>query len=135
MGLAGVNIVSDERVVRFVSDHLGAYVPPYVALGTERDGKIVNGVILNVFEQNSVHVSAAGTGWTRQFITSLGDYVYRRLGYGRMTVVTENEDVVEYAKRLGGQVEGVMRNHFGDGRNATVVGLLREDFRYVTRDR
>lgn len=126
-------IVSDERVVRFVSKVLGVgFVPPYTAMGVERDGQIVGGVLFNVFEGADVHVSAAGAGWTRGFLRAVGDYVYGTLACERMTLTTEQPAVAALALRLGGQVEGQLRSHFGPGRDAILIGVLRDDWRYAT---
>lgn len=126
-------IVVDERVARFVSARIGkGFSPPYTAMGIERDGEIVAGAIFNGFEHPDLHVSIAGSGWTRQFIREVGRFVYDFLGYERMTVTTEQPKVAEYARRLGGEVEGRLRNHFGKGRDGIIVGILKEDWRFGT---
>lgn len=107
-----------------------ALCPPYTALGLERDGVLVGGVVFNVFEGADVHITAAGTGWTRGFLRAVGDYVFRQLGCLRFTMETEKPEVAEYAKRLGGEVEGRLRDHFGEGRDAIIIGVLKKDFVY-----
>lgn len=126
--MAVLATVSGERVARFVSGRLGAFCPPFVCVGVERDGEIIGGVLINHFEHNDVHVSLAGSGWTKGFIKAVGEYVYQSLGYGRMTAVTESQKVADYAVRLGGVIEGRMRNHFGPGRDAMIIGILREEW-------
>jgi RimJ/RimL family protein N-acetyltransferase len=124
-----MNFVAGDEVARFVSQELGfGLFPPYTAMGIERDGKIVAGVLFNCFEGADVHVSIAGHGWTRGFIEAVGGYVFGTLGCERMTCTTEKPDVVDYAKRLGGQVEGCLRNHFGRGRDGIIIGILRDEF-------
>ncbi|MDH4991300.1 GNAT family protein [Aquamicrobium lusatiense] len=122
-------IVADERVARFVSGAVGhGFVPPYTCIGIERSGQVVAGVIFNCFEGSDVHFTAAGSGWTRAFLAEIGNYVFNTLKCERMTAVTEQPRVVRLAERLGGQVEGLLRNHFGKGRDAFVVGILKEDY-------
>jgi len=122
-------IVTDMRVAVFVSAHLGfALCPPFTAMGIERDGEIVAGVVFNVFEGADVHVSIAGTGWTGSFIRAVGSYVFDQLGCERMTAQTRDPKVIRYAERLGGKVEGCKRNHFGPGKDATIIGILREEW-------
>lgn len=122
-------IVTDERVALFVSQACDvAFVPPYTCMGIERDGEIIGGVIFNVFEGADLHVSVAGKGWSRSFFRSVGQYVFDQLGCERMTAITENPDVVAIAERLGGQVEGLLRNHFGKGRDGFLIGILKEDY-------
>lgn len=124
-------IVSGEPVARFVSESLGfGLCPPYVAVGIEKDGKIVGGALLNHFEGADVHVTLAGSGWTAGFVRAVGSYVYDTLGCERMTAVTGCATVAGYARRLGGQIEGCMRSHFGPGKDGIIVGILREEWRY-----
>jgi hypothetical protein len=124
-------IVSDGRVAEFCANALGVlFYPPFQCLGIERDGEIIAGVIFNVFEANDVHLSAVGSGWTREFLAECGHHVYGTLGKGRMTFLTESPRVARYAVRLGGKVEGLMRDHYGEGRNAIVVGILKSEYRY-----
>lgn len=124
-------IVADDRVVTFVSNNLGAsFVPPFTSLGIEKDGEIIAGVILNVFEGADVHISVAGSGWTRGFLADFGNYVFDQLRCERVTAITEQPKVVRLAERLGGQVEGLMRNHFGVGRDAYIVGILKSEYRF-----
>lgn len=129
-------IVTVEEVARFVSRALGfGLYPPYTAMGIERDGRIVAGVLFNCFEGADVHVTIAGTGWTPGFVRAVGAYVYDQMGCERMTCTTEQAEVVDYALRLGGQVEGRLRNHFGKGRDGIVIGILRDEFLSVKKPR
>lgn len=126
------SIVSDDRVVKFVSDLTGkAFCPPYTAMGIERDGKIVGGVLFNVFEGSDIHVSVAGSGWTRDFLRAVGDYVFGLLGCERMTAITSNELTATFVERLGGKHEGVLRNHFGPGIDGIVGGILRDEWLFA----
>lgn len=127
-------IVTDERVALFVSQACDvAFVPPYTCMGIERDGEIIGGVIFNVFENFDVHVTVAGSGWSRSFCQAVGDYVFNQLKCERMTAVTGSPAVVHLALRLGGQVEGLLRNHLGKGRDGFVVGILKEEYRFGIR--
>lgn len=127
-------IVCDERVARFVSEQLGfALCPPYSVMGIERDGEIVGGVLFNQFEGANIHFSAAGKGWTLGFMRAVGEYVFGQLGCERMTATTESPLVADYAERLGGQREGLMRSHFGKGRDAIIVGVLRDEWKFRSK--
>lgn len=124
-------ICSGEPVARFVSQWLGfGLCPPYTAMGLLRGDEIVAGVLFNQFEGADVHVTAAGTGWTRGFLQACGRYVFETLDCERVTVTTEHEGVAMLAERLGGVREGLMRNHFGRGRHGIIVGILRDEYRY-----
>lgn len=124
-------IVADERVARFVSGQLGfGLCPPYAVIGIERDGEIVAGALFNHFEGADVHVTLAGSGWSRGFLRMVGRYVYGQLGCERMTAVTACEDVAGFAKRLGGQIEGRLRSHFGPGQDAYICGILASEWKF-----
>ena len=129
-----MSIITDERVAFFVSQQLGvAFCPPLTCLGTERNGKVINGIIFNQFEGPNVHMSAAGKCWSLGFVRAVGEYVYTQLSCIRMTVTTESPDVVDYALRLGGALEGVMRDYYGEGRDAYLVGVLRDEWRFARK--
>lgn len=126
-----IKIVDDERVAAFVSEKLDVqFLPPYTTIGLERDGDIIAGALFNCFEGYDVHMSVAGHGWTKGFLADVGHYVFDVLKCERLTALTEQPKVVQLAERLGGQVEGLMRNHFGPQRDAFVVGILKEDYRF-----
>lgn len=125
-------IVADDRVAKFVSEKLGfGLCPPFTCMGIERNGEIIAGVIMNVFESEDVHISAVGRGWDRAFLEAWGDYTFNTIGCHRATMITESEYVAKLAVRLGGKIEGRLREHFGHGRDAIVVGVLAREYRYA----
>jgi hypothetical protein len=124
-------IVTDERVALFVSEHLGStIIPPYTSIGVERGGEIVTGVVFNHFEAADIHMTVAGNCWTKGLLADIGEYVFGQLKCLRITAVTEQPHVVRLAERCGGQVEGLMRNHFGEGRDGYLVGFLKQDWKF-----
>lgn len=126
-----MRFVGDERVARFVGQQVNRIVyPPFTAIGTEVDGEIVNGAVFNCFTGPSCHVTIAGHGWTRGFLAEVGHYVFGTLKCERITVITEQPKVVRIAERLGGQVEGLLRNEFGKGRDGILVGILASEYRF-----
>ena len=126
-----MKIVDDERVPRFVGERVGSVIcPPFTSMGIEKDGEIVAGVVFNHYEVTDIHVTIAGHGWTRGFLAEVGHYVFGALRCERITVITEQPEVVRITERLGGEIEGLMRNHFGQGRDGFVLGILKSDYRY-----
>jgi len=124
-------IVTDERVARFVGGKCSTIIyPPFTAMGVERNGEIIAGVVFNCYTGNDIAVTVAGGPFTRGFIAAVGQYVFEQIGCLRMSITTEQPSVIEIAHRLGAQTEGLKRNHFGKGRDGTVLGLLREDWNY-----
>lgn len=127
-------IVADERVPKFVGERVGRVIhPPFTCMGIEKGGKIVAGVVFNCFTRSDVHVTVAGQGWTRWFLEEVGRYAFDQLGCIRISATTEYPAVVRFAERLGGQLEGLKRNHFGYGRDAFIVGILKEEYRFHGR--
>lgn len=124
-----IRYVRGQKVVDFVYSAFNRKpVPPYVGIGTEIDGEIVNGCVLNVWTGNDAHVTIAGTKWTKGLLAVIHHYAYQSLGCIRLTVITEQTSIVRYAERLGGEVEGLLRNQFGPGRDGVLVGILKEDW-------
>jgi len=124
-------IVTDARVPRFVGAHVGTIIyPPYTAMGIERNGEIIGGVVFNCFTGADVQATVAGHGWSRAFLAAVGDYVYRQLGVARMECTTEQEAVAILAERLGGKREGVLRDKFGKGRDGIVIGVLEQEYKF-----
>lgn len=126
-------IVTDERVARFVGERCGTVIcAPFTAMGIEREGKVVAGVVFNGFTGNDVSVTVAGErgAFDRVFIRAVGFYVFKQMGCLRMSIMTEQPHVVEIAKRLGAQTEGRKRDHFGVGRDGIMLGILKEDWKF-----
>jgi hypothetical protein len=124
-------IVTDERVARYVGERCGAIIyPPFTCMGVERNCEITAGVVFNCFTGNDVSVTVAGERFTRGFICAVGRYVFTQMGCLRMSITTEQPKVIEIAQRLGAKVEGLKRNHFGKGRDGTILGILHEDWEY-----
>lgn len=126
-------IVTDERVARFVGEKVKRTIyPPYTSMGLEKNGKIVAGAVFNCWTGYDVEVTLAidGAGLAlRGFFREMGKYICGTLGCGRVTFTTEQDEVIELATRLGAQTEGRIRNHFGPGRDAILLGILKEDWR------
>jgi hypothetical protein len=124
-------IVTDERVAWFVGEQCGTIIyPPFTAMGIERDGEITAGVVFNCFTRHDIAVTVAGGPFTLAFIRAVGDYVFQQLRCLRISITTEQRKVIDIAQRLGAQTEGRKRNHFGEGRDGIVLGILREDWRF-----
>lgn len=122
-------IVSDDRIARFVAKEVGCVInPPYTLMGIEQSGEIVAGVVFNHYTLHDIHFTAAGRGWTRGFFAEVGAYVFGTLKCLRMTAVTEQPKVIRLAEKLGGSVEGMMRDHFGKNRPGYIVGILKDDY-------
>lgn len=126
-----MKIVTDYRVATFVSVAIGSlFYPPFWCIGIEKDGEIIGGVIFNCFEGHDVHATVAGKGWTPNFMKLAGKFAFETLRCERITAITEQDSIVILGQRLGGKLEGRLRNHFGPGRDATIIGILKDEYRF-----
>lgn len=123
----------DSRIPRFLHARLGVqFYPPFTTMGLERDGEIIAAFLFNIYTGPDIHVTIAGSGWTRRFLREMGQYLFEQLQVERFTAITENQNVVDIVKRVGGRKEGLLRNHFGPGRDGILLGVLKNEYRYRT---
>jgi RimJ/RimL family protein N-acetyltransferase len=124
-------IVTDERVAKFIGERVNRTIyPPYTAMGIEQNGEIITGILFSCFTGNDVHMTIAGNFWPRGFLADIGHYAFDQLKCIRMTAITEQPRIVHMAERLGGKVEGLMRNQFGEGRDGYLLGFLKQDWKF-----
>jgi hypothetical protein len=124
-------IVSGEKVAAYVADRLGSHFSTeHTALGIERDGRFVAGIVFNCWTGPDVQLSIAAEpgALARRFLRRVGLYITQELGCIRATIETEQPQVIDMALRMGGRVEGVKRDLFGKGRDGTVIGVLKKDW-------
>lgn len=122
---------NDPRIPAFMERVLGVqFFPPFTCMGLEKDGQIIAGMLFNVYTGPDIHVTIAGSGWTRRLLREMGQYLFDILQVERFTAVTEKQNVIGIVERVGGKREGVLRNHFGPNRNGIVIGVLKDEYRY-----
>lgn len=130
--MSGRRIVTDDRVAKYVSLKCECQLmPPFTAMGIERDGEIVAGVVFNNMSARDIEVTVAGERgvFTRDFIRAVGQYVFSALDCTRMSITTRSLDVCKIAVRLGGSCEGIKRDRHGEGQHAYMFGILRKDWK------
>jgi hypothetical protein len=126
-------IVSDNRVALYVGQRNGrVIIPPFTAMGVERNGEIVAGAIFRNFNGSDIDVLVVGevAAFTPLFVRSIGRYVFDQLGCCRLSMTTNQIRVVELAQRLGAKVEGLKRDGFGPGNDAVLLGVLRSEWKF-----
>jgi hypothetical protein len=127
-----VIVTDDERVIDYVAKKNGTrFYPPFTSLGIDRGGRIVAGVVFNCFTGKDIAVTIAGEpgAFTKAFIELVGRYVFVQLGCLRISITTEQEKIIDFAHRLGGQTEGRKRDLYGKGRDGTILGILHEHWK------
>lgn len=126
-------IVTDRRVSLYVGQRNEQPIePPFTAMGVERNGAIVAGAIFRNFNGPDCDVMVVGgvAAFSPLFIRSIGRYVFGKIGCCRLSMATDQPRVVELALRLGAKVEGLKRDGFGPGRDVTLLGVLRSEWKF-----
>ena len=125
-------IVDGEFVEGWIAGRIGRKVSkPCVAIGIMIDREIAGAALFNNWTGSNIYVTVAGEprAWTRSFLRRLATYAFDELGCIRVTMTTEQPLVADLCRRLGGELEGTMRNAFGPGRDGLLFGIQRADWR------
>lgn len=125
--------ISDARVSAFVLEKTGIDPGPHTALGILQDGKVTVGFLFNHYSGPDISLTLAiahPRALTKEFLRRCGAYCYGELRVARVTMLTEQPAVVNIARRCGAEIEGIKRDAFGFGRDATMLGLLARDWRF-----
>lgn len=130
-----------KEFVRRRLPHVGeGFAPDATALGVLLHGKLVGGVVYDRFGETHGHanifMSAAmdHPRWARRSVLHrLFAYPFIQLGCRRMTTVTtpDNQAAIKADLAMGFQIEGVLRCMFPGDVDGIVLGMLREECRYL----
>ena len=133
-----------ERVAAWVASRIRDMGEPpardYEAIGVTRDGRIIGGVIYAEYRemgpgQCDIRTHWAGEpGWLiRATLRVLFGYPFQQLGCIRVTALTSrgNKRALGISRRIGFQIEGCVRDGFGAGKDALLLGMLRRECRWI----
>ncbi len=108
---------------------------PAVTIAVLDDKKIKAVVAYTGYNGHDCHMAVAGEGkWlNKELLKVFFKYPFIQGGCRRVTVFCKDSNLVaqRFAKRLGFVEEGILRHYFEDGANCHVLGLLREDCKYL----
>lgn len=116
------------------------YRPDAVAIGVERAGQICGVFVCDTFSTTScfMHVASDGSStWLprdpRAVLIPIFAYPFIQCGYRRISCVIAAGNVRSrrFARRMGCQEEGVMREAAPDGQDYILLGMLRRECRYL----
>jgi len=107
------------------------------AIASEVDGEIAAVTLWNSFDDYNCLMSIASDGsrrWmTREFLYRSFAYPFVQLGLPRVTVKIDEDNLesVKLGVHLGFQFEGSMRKAAPGGRREIIMGLLKEECRWI----
>jgi hypothetical protein len=106
-------------------------------IGLEEDGKLIAGVVYNMYTEASIcmHVAAEpGKRWmNRDFLFRAFAYPFLQLNCNRVTglVRVDNIEARRFDEHLGFVQEGVIRKGATDGTDMILYGMLKEECRWL----
>ena len=116
--------------------HVPSWGEWYEAIGLEQDGEPMAAAVYNLYSGADIAMSYAGLGkqWaSRGFLRAIFGYPFLQLGCRRISgyVAVSNQASLDFALRLGAQIEGRMREALETGEDVWVLGMLRNECRWV----
>lgn len=127
-----------ERVARFVASRVDAEdFARFAAIGLERDGDLVAGVVFDGRFGGNVlmHVASDGSRhWaTPAFIAAVFRYPFLQERCHRVTglVRADNLDAQRLDEHLGFRREGLLRSACADGTDLIIYGMLKSECRFL----
>lgn len=112
-------------------------LPMSTTITVLRDGAIAGVGVYSNFTGPDIWISIAGEGrWLSRYVIPLFfKYPFNQLGCRRLSAFCRDTNVhaIEFAERFGFVQEGILRSYYEDGADCIVLGLLREDCKWVTR--
>jgi RimJ/RimL family protein N-acetyltransferase len=130
---------ADEFIGRWVADKLGMVGDwgRFKAFGVLKDSELIAGIIFNnyTFTDISMHVASdEKKKWlSKHLLFELFYYAFEVCKCNRVTgyVEASKEDVLAFDKKIGFVQEGVKRKGCINGDDVIVLGMLREECRFL----
>lgn len=134
--LYGASDTIVEMVRQRIPNAFDGFSKDAQGLGVVKDGKLLGGVVFDQWTERNVVMSGAfdSPRWcSRQTLRQLFSYPFIQLGLRRMTTITtaDNERAIRLDLKLGFQHEGTLRNFFPGDVDGVVLGMLREECRWL----
>lgn len=126
-----------EKISKWVWEQLGEEDSGGEAIGLERDGELIAGVVFNMYTGASISmnvVAAPGKNWlNREFLFRSFAYPFLQLRCYRATalVKVDNDVSTKFVEALGYKREGLLRRAHVDGSDMFIYGMLREECRWI----
>jgi RimJ/RimL family protein N-acetyltransferase len=129
----------DERIAEWVGNQLmkdAEAFKPCKAIGIERDGKLIAGVVYNNYVGHLIEMTIASLDkrWaTRHNLKALLGYPFAQLRLKRVQALcsAKDEGVQMFLKRLGFTHEGTHPCAYHDGGTALSFGMLKNNCKWL----
>jgi RimJ/RimL family protein N-acetyltransferase len=129
----------DAEICEWVRSHLPWEDDGFgsaMAIGIERDGKIIAGAVYSDFcgTNKEMSIAAESPHWChKRILRALFEYPFLQLGCPRLTatVPVGNDASLRLCRGLGFEVEGYHPALFPDGVAGWSLGMLRERCRWI----
>lgn len=128
----------DRDVARFVAAHSRFFVAellPYAAIGWERDGQLVAGVVFDNYVPPNIDMHIAGVGpWCApRFFGECFRYPFEQLQVARVTSRTaaDNTAALRFVRAIGFREEGRIREAIEGGLDLIILGMLKRECRWL----
>lgn len=130
-------VLERERVARWVSDRQtgdGGWGDWYQAIGHEKNGELIAGVVFNHMSECDIvmHIAAGGQWLTSEYAYAIFSYPFVQLKMRRVTAVPMSKDKAtrKLVEALGFVHEGTLRHHYTDD-DGELYGMLISECRYM----
>ena len=126
-----------ERVARFVQERTGGTYYDYEAIGIEKNGVLIGGVVIDGYIENSrCSMACAGDGgrWlTRDFLPIVFDYVFRQLDCKVViiTIESSNGKSIKLMTHIGFLPVYTVRNGGSNGCDLIIFEMQKSDCKYI----
>ena len=128
-------IVSGENVVKFVSEKTNATFKECAAIGIEKDGAIIAGVVFDEWNGANANITVASDGsrkWlNRHFLLAVFDYAFNVLKAKRLTALIAefNKDSMRFCRHIGFTPEATLTDAHPSG-DLYVYRLMRDECKW-----
>ena len=100
------------------------------------DMQIMGVVVYSRWTKHNCEMSVASVTprfMTRAFLKVVFGYPFNELGMARVTAVVEadNHKALDMNRGLGFKDEGILRNWYGEGRDGVVMGMLKDECKWL----
>ena len=107
----------------------------WIASVTE-DMQIMGVVVYSRWTKHNCEMSVASVTprfLTRSFLKVVFGYPFNELNFARVTAVVEadNHKALDMNRGLGFKDEGILRNWYGENRNGVVMGMLKDECKWL----